>query len=76
MRIRKDTRYIYPELEAAIVRSRMRQAGITKAIGITADTWNRRIGGVSDWKLWEMLVVRDLLAPDMTIDELFRREAV
>ncbi len=76
MRIRKDTKYVYPNLELAIVRSRKRQADITKAIGITADTWNRRIGGVTDWKLWEMLAVRDLLAPDMTLDELFQRKKV
>ncbi len=76
MRVRKDTKYIYPNLELAIVRSRKRQADITKAIGITAETWNRRLGGVSDWKLWEMLAVRDLLAPDMTLDELFSRKEV
>ncbi len=74
--MRKDAKYIYPELEAAIVRSRKRTKNIVAAIGIKPDTWNRRIGGATDFKLWEMLAVRDLLAPDMTLDELFRRKEV
>lgn len=76
MRIRKDMRYFYPKLAEAIAMSHKRTWEIVEAIGIKPETWSRRIGGVTDWKLWEMLAVRDLLAPDMTLDELFQRKEV
>ncbi len=72
----KDSRYYYPELEAAIVRGRKRHTDIAKAIGMEGHTWSNRRSGLTDWKLGEMLAVREVVAPDMTLDELFRREEV
>ncbi len=76
MRIRKDAKYIYPALEVAIIRSRKTHKHIAQAIGITDRAWHRKRKGENDWKLGEMLDVRDLLAPDMTLDELFQRKKV
>ncbi len=74
--MRKDAKYIYPELEAAIVRSRKRPTVIAKALGMEPRTLNHRRSGVSDWKLREMLAVRELVAPDMILDDLFERKEV
>lgn len=74
--MRKDAKYIYPELEAMIARGRKRHKDIAKAVGIEVHAWCHRRSGLTDWRLGEMLAVRELLAPDMTLDELFRREEV
>lgn len=74
--MRKDAKYIYPALEKAIVKSHQRPMVIAKALGMKRGAWNLRRYGMSDWKLGEMLLIRDLLAPNMTLDALFRREKV
>ncbi len=76
MRIRKDTKYFYPKLVEAIAMSHKRTQDIVETIGMAPHTWSRRIGGVIDWRLGEMLDLRALLAPDMTLDELFQRKEV
>ncbi len=73
--MRKEA-YIYKSLEKAIVDSGRRHNDIIKALGMEAHTWISRRSGKTDWRLREMLAVRDLLAPDMTLDKLFRREEV
>ncbi len=76
MRIRKDAKYFYPEVEAAIGRSRKKKMDIAQAIGITTRALHLKRCGAIDWKLREMLAVRELVAPDMTLDELFQRKEV
>ncbi len=73
--MRKEA-YIYKSLEKAIVDSGRRHNDILKALGMEAHTWISRRSGKTDWKLREMLDVRKLLPPNMTLDALFRREKV
>lgn len=74
--MKKDAKYIYPALELAIFRSRNRYGTVATAIGTTTRAVHNKRYGATDWKLGEMLAVRELVAPEMTLDELFRREEV
>ncbi len=74
--MRKDAKYIYPELEMAIVKKRMRNHVMASILGMEPRTLALRRAGVTDWKLGEMLAVREVVAPDMTLDELFSRKEV
>lgn len=73
--MRKDA-YIYKNLEKAIVDSGKQHKDILKDLGMEAHTWISRRNGKTDWKLGEMLAVREVVAPDMTLDELFERKGV
>ncbi len=74
--MRKDVKYFYPELEAEITKSRKKYKDIAQALGITGRTLLLKRSGVTDWKLCEMLAVRELVAPDMILDDLFERKEV
>ncbi len=74
--MRKDAKYIYPELEAEIARSRKTYKDVAQAVGISTRALLLKRCGKTDWKLREMLAVRELVAPDMILDDLFERKEV
>lgn len=47
---------------------------VAEVMGVSRRTVVSKRIGVTDWTLSEMLAIRALVAPDMTLDELFRRE--
>lgn len=70
------TKKRFPVLEAEMARKRITKGEIAELLHRTASVITSRMDGTSDWIFWELKVIRDYVAPHMTIDELFTEEVV
>ena len=64
---------MFPNLNAEMARSNVSVAMIAKKIGTTDATVRRKMNGKAQFNLDECKAIRDLVAPMMGLDDLFRR---
>jgi hypothetical protein len=62
----------FSNLDAEKARYRVTSAMIAKEIGRSPETVKKKFTGAIDWKISEMLAVRDKFFPEMTLDYLFK----
>ena len=66
---------MYPNLRAELARKNMSIPQLAELTGIKTTTLYDKYNGRSDFTLDEAVKIRDCLGLDMSIDELFRKEA-
>lgn len=69
----KGVKSMFPNLNAEMARSNVSVAMIAKKIGTTDATVRRKLNGKAEFSLSECKSIRDLVAPLMGLDDLFRR---
>lgn len=62
----------FSNLDAEKARYRVTSTMIAKVIGRSPETVKKKFTGAIDWKISEMLTVRDTFFPGMTLDYLFK----
>lgn len=65
---------MYREIKAQMARRDITAAQLAEAIGISKTAFSLKMKGEREWKYSEMKMIRRILAPDMTLDELFATE--
>ena len=73
---------MFREVKAEMVRhdltaanmARSIAAQLAEAIGISKAAFSLKMKGEREWKRREMMKIRDILAPEKTMDELFHVE--
>ena len=66
---------MFREIKGEMARHGMTANDLAAALGISTASFSLKMTGKRDWKLSEAFKIQALLAPDKTINELFRREA-
>ena len=61
----------YPVLEAAIVNAGVSMKHVRELLEISPDSLRSRRRGLISWTLEECIILRNLLAPELSIEELF-----
>lgn len=65
---------MFREIRAAMVLKGMTGGELAKEIGISKAALSLKMTGKRDWKLDEMFKIQEILAPDKTLDQLFKNE--
>mgnify|MGYP003312494868 CR=1 FL=1 len=65
---------MFREVKAEMVRHDLTAAQLAEAIGISKAAFSLKMKGEREWKRREMMKIRDILAPEKTMDELFHVE--
>lgn len=62
---------MYHNLEAEMVRSDIKRKDMASALGVTPTTLGLKLNGKANLTLSECLTIKNLVAPDKTIEYLF-----
>lgn len=65
---------LYPNLRAEMARKRIRIKDLAGCIGMSYSATYKKITGVTDFTLDEIVKIRQTLFPEHTIDYLFKKE--
>lgn len=62
---------MFPNLNAEMARKNISVSMLAKAINVSEQTARRKLNGKAVFDLSECKIVRDLVAPNMGLDDLF-----
>ena len=64
----------FPNLQAEMARKKVRQGDLAQLLGLSEAQVSRKLNGIRDIGLAEMLAIRDAYFHDCEIDHLFKKE--
>lgn len=67
---------MYRELLGEMVKKGITRKFLAKQLGITPKTLFNKINGITDFSWNEVKKIRDIVAPNMKIEELFKKEEI
>lgn len=62
---------MFPTIRAEMSRGTWRQADLAVAAGMSPGSLSQKLNGIREFTRSEMWTLREILAPQMSIDELF-----
>lgn len=65
---------MFPNLKAELAKKKMNRVNLAKAIGMREITINSKIQGKHQFKLEDMLKIKEFLGVDMPLEELFYKD--
>ena len=63
---------MFREIRAAMVLKGITAGELAEKIGISKAAFSQKMNGKRDWKIDECFKVQEILAPEKTLDQLFR----
>lgn len=65
---------MYPQVRAEMARKNLIMSDIASHLGITLQTVSAKLSGKSELTVKEACKIRDYLNPEMTLDDMFKRD--